>query len=202
MSYNNQIDLIKALKGGEEKAFIYAVETYSKSLFAYALTLTNDEAMAQDILQNVFLRTWEQRKRIIIKKSVQNYLFKSVYHEFINQYKKNRSHLLLEQKYYDALDKVVLEVDDTFFKKAIELITTEIQNLPPKCKEVFLLSRKEGLTNIEIANYLNISIKSVEAHITKAFSNMKSRTGDKIGSFLFLIFGTLKNQVLTNTYGF
>ncbi len=195
MPYKNQNDLIKAIKQGEERAFVYALEAYNKPLFAYALSLTNDEAMAQDILQNVFLKTWEQRKKITIKKSVLNYLFKSVYHEFINQYKKNKSHLLLEQKYYEALEKVATDEDDSFFKKAIERITAEIQNLPPKCKEVFLLSRKEGLTNVEIANYLNISIKSVEAHITKAFSMIRKRIGDKIGGFLFLLFRKQKSKL-------
>ena len=193
MRYKNQEDLIEAIKRGEESAFVYALETYNKPLFAYALTLTKDEAMAQDILQNVFLKTCEQRKKININKSVQNYLFKSVYYEFINQYKKNKSSLLLEQKYYDALVKVVTEEDDTFYKKAIELITTEIQKLPPKCKEVFLLSRKEGLTNIEIANYLNISIKSVEAHITKAYSSIRKKANKKLKQVLFLLFGTHLN---------
>ncbi|MCA9747632.1 MAG: hypothetical protein KC414_00865 [Romboutsia sp.] len=67
----------------------------------------------------------------IIKNSLQNYFFKSVYHEFINQYKKNISDLLLEQKYYDALDKMVTEDDDSFSEKAIKYITAETQNLPP-----------------------------------------------------------------------
>ncbi len=191
--YNkNQKDLIEDIKQGKESAFVYALETYNKQLFAYALTLTNDEVMAQDILQNVFLKTWERRKKIVIKKSIQNYLFKFVYHEFINQYKKNKAHLLLEQKYYDALDKVVNQEDETFLQKAIDRIKVETQNLPPKCKEVFLLSRKEGLTNMEIANYLNISNKSVEAHITKAFSLIRNRIGNKVESFLFLLIGSLK----------
>lgn len=188
MHYKDQNDLIEAIKQGEESAFIYALETYNKPLFAYALTLTNDEPMAQDILQNVFLKIWEQREKINIKRSLQNFLFKSVYHEFINQYKKNKSYLLLEQKYYDALDKVVTEENDTFFKRAIDCITSEIQNLPPKCKEVFLLSRKEGLTNIEIAEYLDTSIKSVEAHITKAFKILRKTVDAKMQDILYFLF--------------
>jgi len=104
--------------------------------------------------------------------------------------------LLLEQKYYDALDKVVNEDENSFTEKAIKFITSEIQNLPPKCKEVFLLSREEGLTNIEIASYLNISVKSVEAHIHKGFSILRERLGDKVDSFLFLLFGTSKSSIL------
>ena len=53
-----------------------------------------------------------------------------------------------------------------------------------------MLSKQEGLTNIEIAEHLNVSIKSVEAHITKAFSILRKSIGDKMNEFLFLLFGT------------
>ena len=65
----------------------------------------------------------------------------------------------------------------------------EIENLPPKCKQTFLLSKKDGLTNIEIAEYLNVSVKSVEAHITKAYSIIRKKVGDKMNGVLFLLFG-------------
>lgn len=188
MIYNDENLLIEALKKGEEKAFVYVVETYNKPLYAYALTLAKDEAMAQDILQNVFLKAWEMRTKLNITKSLLNYLFRMVYNEFINQYKKQRSELLIEQKYYEALQKVEDEDESSFTEKAINYITSEIQNLPPKCKEVFIMSRKEGLTNMEIANYLNVSVKSVEAHIHKGFTVLRKRLGDKLDSFLFLLF--------------
>lgn len=189
MDYSNQTILINSLKKGKENAFVYIVDLYNQRLFAYAITLTNDQAMAQDILQNVFLKTWEQRKKINITSSLQNYLFKSVHNEFLNQYKKNKSTIILEQKYADALDKTIQGYDDNSLTKAIERITKEIQNLPPKCKEVFELSRKEGLTNIEISNHLKVSVKTVEAQITKAFSVLRKKLDNKIDLNLFLLFG-------------
>ncbi|CAN0596932.1 unnamed protein product, partial [Laminaria digitata] len=74
--------------------------------------------------------------------------------------------------------------------KIIERIGKEVQNLPPKCREVFILSRKDGLTNVEISDYLNISIKTVEAQITKAFSVLRNKLGDKYDTILFLVFDT------------
>ncbi|WP_430906059.1 RNA polymerase sigma factor [Maribacter sp. 2-571] len=190
MNYENPSHLLEALTKGEESAFIFLVDRYSQRLFAYAITLTNDEAMAQDILQNVFLRTWEHRKRMQVVVTLQNYLFKSVHNEFLNQYKRNRSKMVLEQKYFSALNNAAKSHDETSFAKVIEHIGKEIQQLPPKCKEVFLLSRKEGLTNIEIANYLNVSKKTVEAHVTKAFSILRKRLGDRVEVFLCLVFAT------------
>ncbi|MDT7828263.1 sigma factor-like helix-turn-helix DNA-binding protein [Pricia sp. S334] len=61
--------------------------------------------------------------------------------------------------------------------------------MPPKCREVFLLSRKEGLTNLEISEYLKVSIKTVEAHLTKAFEELRKKLGAEYRTFLFVLFG-------------
>lgn len=190
MNYDDNDLLIEQLQKGNEKAYIYLVDTYNKRLFGYALTLTNDHAQAEDILQNVFLKAWKQRKKIGIKSSLQNYLFKSVYNEFINQYKKKRSTMILEQKYFASLEKAININDDQSFEGLIARITLEIQSLPPKCREVFILSKKEGLTNIEISEYLNVSIKTVEAQITKAFGILRGRLDQKYKSIFIHIFGT------------
>ena len=189
MDNDETTELIERLKNGEEKAFIYLVDLYNRRLFGYALTLTNDHTLAEDILQNVFLCTWEKRKKLRITSSLQNYLFKSVYNQFINQYKKNRSTMVLEQKYFEALDKAVQKHDDISWEKLMARITLEIENLPPKCKEVLILSRKEGLTNIEISDYLKVSIKTVEAHLTKAFGVLRKKLGSEYRTFLFIFFG-------------
>ncbi|CAM3361746.1 RNA polymerase sigma factor [Zobellia roscoffensis] len=188
MSSKEDLFLIGRLKKGEEDAFIYLVDHYNKRLYGYALSLTNNHALAEDILQNVFLRTWEQRKKISITASLQNYLFKSVHNEFINQYKKKRSTMVLEQKYFNALDRATAAHDDVSLEKVISKIKKEIQKLPPKCREVFLLSRNEGLTNLEIAHHLNVSIKTVEAQITKAFSVLRKKLGTDYRSMLFILF--------------
>lgn len=94
----------------------------------------------------------------------------------------------MEKKYIDTLSTIV-EEDDNSLDKLITLVKQEIENLPPKCIQAFLLSKQEGLTNIEIAEYLNVSIKTVEAHITGAFSLLRKSIGNKTNSILFLLFG-------------
>lgn len=173
MNYTDQKTLIQSLKKGEQQAFIYIVNHYSKRLYGYALTLSNDRVQAQDIIQNIFLRIWEKRDTIDVRTSLQNYLFRGVYNEFLNLYKKQKSTMILEQKYFKSLEKATIEPNENNLKKVFEKMTIEIQKLPPKCREVFTLSRKEGLTNMEISIYLDLSIKTVEAHITKAFSILK-----------------------------
>ena len=130
---------------------------------------------ASDIVQNVFLKLWKRRESLNNTTKLNSLLYKSVYNEFIDQYRQTKKVILLEKKHIDLLSKVVDEEPDSNFDKLVKTINSEIDNLPPKCKEVVILSKKEGLTNIEIAEFLKISIKSVESHITKAYKIIKDR---------------------------
>jgi len=188
MNFNDNIVLINSLKNGEEKAYTFLLETYHRRLNAYALSLIGDPAMAEDIVQNVFLKTWQFRKKLNPKYSIQGFLYKSVYNQFINDYNKNKATIPLQAKYYEALYEEAEKTDEKSLERIITLISKEVEKLPPKCKQVFSLSKKEGLTNAEISEYLNISIKTVEAQITKAFLTLRKKLGNKIETSLFLFF--------------
>jgi len=180
--------LITALKKGDPKAYSYLVDTYHQKLCVYAHGLTRDRDTAEDIVQNVFVRVWRKRDKLKEEFSINSFLYRSVYNEFIDQYRKQKLVLPLEKKYIDALSSIV-EDDSSDLDRIMAIVKKEIQNLPPKCRETFLLSKQDGLTNIEIAEYLNVTVKSVEAHITKAFSILREKIGDKIDGVLFLLFG-------------
>lgn len=187
--FSDNSHLICALKKGDSKAYTFLVDTYHHKLCVYAYSLTNNHDTAEDIVQNVFIRIWKKRDRLKSNFSIKNFLYKSVYNEFIDHYRKQKFMFPLEKKYIDALTTLVENEDKHSIERLLKLVKQEIQNLPPKCKEVFLLSKKEGLTNIEIAEYKNVSIKSVEAHITKAFSILRKTVGDRTNGILFLLFG-------------
>ncbi|MFD2826626.1 RNA polymerase sigma factor [Leeuwenhoekiella polynyae] len=176
-----------ALKKGDKNAHAFLIEKYSPSLMGYVFSLTNDKASAKDILQNVFMKIWEKRERLAINTSLKSYLFKSAYNEFINHYKKESAIIKLEKKYHESLERVAKESDDESLEKIMSEIFNEIERLSPKCKEVFLLSRKDGLTNKEIAQYLNISVKTVEAQISKAFKTLRKKLEVKLYMMLFLL---------------
>lgn len=192
-SFLDNAQLITALKIGDSRAYTFLVDVYHHKLCVYASSLTNDPDLAEDIVQNVFVRVWKKRKNLKSDFSISSFLYRSVYNEFIDEYRKNRPVFRLEKKYIDALTSIVEENNNHSIDRLIKIVKKEIKNLPPKCKEVFLLSKEEGLTNIEIAEYKEISIKSVEAHITKAFSILRQSVGDKMNGVLFLIFGKQKS---------
>lgn len=199
--FSNDIELIRSLKSGDNKAYKFLLENYHKKLFTYALSLTNDHDLSEDIVQNTFINLWKNRANLKESFTVRNYLYRTVYNEFIDQYRKQKKVTTLEKKYIDALTYVLENESDSNLSKAIALVKKEIEKLPPKCKKTFLLSKQEGLTNIEIAEYLNVSIKSVEAHITKAFRILRSKLEDKLDAMLFLLF-TKRNEKVSNVFGF
>jgi RNA polymerase sigma-70 factor (family 1) len=191
--YHDNKILIESLRNGDESAFMYLIDMYHHQLCVYANGLIKNIYSSEDIVQNVFLKIWEQRTRLKSELSLKSFLYKLVYNEFINLYRKNQSLFSLEKSYHDALNAFVLEDDSESFHRVLNVVNKEIQNLPPKCKEVFILSKKEGLTNIEIAEHLNVSIKTVEAQITKAFSILRSTLEGKVKNILFLLFTKKSN---------
>lgn len=188
MDFQNNIYLIERLKKGEEKAYMFLLTQYHRSLHAYANTLVNNQSLAEDIVQNVFLKTWRFRKKLNPKYSIRSFLYKSVYNEFINTYKKDQAMMSLQLKYYESLSEIVEEIDEGSLSRMIDLVMGEIERLPPKCREIFTLSKKEGLTNHEISEHLSISMKTVEAQITKAFGIIRKRLDSGYETLLFFLF--------------
>ena len=191
-SYKDNAELIQHLQKGDENAYVYLVKTYHRPLFVYALSLTNDHDMAEDIVQDVFIKTWEFRLRLKSERNIKSFLYKITYNEFVNLYRKHQIVSELEKTYVEALDEAVDDTNAELLKQKIVILTESIDKLPEKCKEVFMLSKREGLTNIEISEYLNISSKTVEGHLTKAYSFLREQIGDKLKTILFLMFGIRK----------
>ncbi|RTE54302.1 RNA polymerase sigma-70 factor [Arenibacter aquaticus] len=193
MNSKRSLFLAKRLILGDEKAYDLLMDSYYQNLCTYAQSLCHDHSMAEDIVQNVFVTIWTNRKNINPKLSVKSYLYKSVYNEFINQYRKNKPVIYLEKKYFEAID-LVADIEPEELDGLINLMNAEIENLPSKCREIFLMNKKEGLTHTEISEYLNISIKTVEGHITRAFKILTEKLGSKVEAVLFILFSFKKEK--------
>ncbi len=178
---------VEKLKKGDYDAYTLLMNNYYKNLCGYANLFTKDPSKSEDIVQNVFVKLWVYRKKIDSNIPIKRYLHKSVYNEFIDQYRKNKSVISLEEKHLKAINTVI---DNNSFdiEKLMTRVNDEIEKLPEKCKRVFILNKKEGLTHDEIAEYLQISIKTVEGHITRAFKILNQKLGKKIKSILIILF--------------
>jgi len=180
--------LIDQLEKGNEKAFSFLVDNYNHRLCVYANSLVNDKVRAQDIVQNVFIKIWERREMLKNNLSIKGFMYRAVHNEFIDQYRSNKSLLALEKLYVDTILQFEKESESEKIEKIMKMVMCAINELPPKCQQVFLLSKKEGLDNIEIAEYLEISRKTVENQITKAFAILREKLGTKYETILMIIF--------------
>lgn len=187
--FSDNTILLESLKEGNEQAYTYLMDAYYHQLCLYADGLIRNIFAAEDIVQNVFVRLWVQRDKLKIDQSFKSFLYKSVYNEFIDQYRKNQLLSTVEKTYFETLNTFVMDDNSETFEQMLLVINKEIEKLPPKCKEVFILSKKEGLTNKEISEYLKVSVKAVEAQITKAFSLLSNSLDEKSRAFFFLLFG-------------
>ena len=186
-SQEQNID-IRAIQKGDRKVFATLIEIYYEETFWYAKSLSRNDALAKDLTQEVFYKLWSKRKKIKDEVVIKGWLFRSVRNKFLDHVKKNRRQTqLLETTLADTLDTFIQRHNDEGMSKKLAIIEKEIQNLPKKCHEVFLLSKKEGLTNNEIAEHLGISLKTVEGHLTKALKTLKEKVIEKI-QLLFMIF--------------
>ena len=180
---------LKRLEKGDEEAYMHLVDTYYDSLFDYAKNLSRDAYRADDIVQNVFIGMWENRRNLKKILKLKPYLFKSAYNEFITLNHKDVATTALEKKYIEEMDAYLTQEDGDRFERLMELVKREIEQLPPKCRETFLLSRREGLSYVEIARYLKVSQKTVEHHMSNAFRILREKIGEKTDMFLFLFVG-------------
>lgn len=180
-------NLARNVKSGDQISFDILIEKYYASLCAYAYSLTHDKFSAEDLVQNVYAELWIKRANINPQLSIKSYLYNSVYNNFVDEYRKKKPIVYLEKKYIEALDNVIEDESKDLGKLFIQL-EKEISKLPPRCRRIFLLNKKDGLTHLEISEYLQISIKTVEGHITRAFKLLQERLGEQTETVLFLLF--------------
>ncbi|MAW95405.1 MULTISPECIES: RNA polymerase sigma factor [unclassified Leeuwenhoekiella] len=189
--YENEAVLVTDLRKGEESAYVYLMDSYHHKLCLYAYSFCKDRSLAADMVQNVLLRLWKKRTSLKINSSLRSFLYRSVYNEFLDQYKHRKFILNLEKEYMTAVN-TLLDEEESNLDRLIHQVKKEIENLNPRCKEIFLLSKHEGLTNLEIAEHLNLSVKTVENQMTRAYSQLREKVGEKLQSILFLLFGISK----------
>ncbi len=161
--------LLEQLKQGDEDAYFKIFEGNWERLYSIAKRILNDSEAAKDIVQEVFLNLWEKREERNIK-NLEHYLARAVKFASLNVIRNNHFKHAEEISQDINLVSVNNELEYKEFESNVNLV---IASLPERCKEVFLLSREEELTNSEIAKNLNLSQRTVETHISNALKHLR-----------------------------
>jgi len=172
--YNNEKKLLSDLKKGEILSYNFLFDRYYNQLCIYVLKMSDDLAIAEDVVQEVMVTIWQKKAEIKVKSSLKNYLYKSAYHAFLHHIRKEKKNIdMLEELKWKSLLEVNNEIEENVFEERLKKINAAIEGLPPKCRHAFELSRFEKLKYKEIASVMEISPKTVEIHISKALSILK-----------------------------
>lgn len=169
-------DLLARLKNADEKAFTQIFEMNVKKVYQFVLSYIKEKTEAEDITQNVFIKIWEKKLLINIDKSFEGFIFTIAYRLVIDYFRKNSAHLHSTTIMGLAEESIASQVnsDDLLKRHCLEsLYEKALKSLPARRKEIFLLSRHNGLSNKQIAEQLGLSIKTVENQMTAALSSLK-----------------------------
>lgn len=184
MNYDNKI--IELIREGDIKAFNVLFKSVYLLLYIYCRKFIPDAEDAKDILQNVFLRFWERRKDIDIRTSLNAYLYKAVQNECLNYLRSTKCFDSFQLEKSQISELGIIEENTPYLScivSEIECIADNtIEELPNQCKLIFKLSRVNGLKNQEIANELNISVRTVETQIQRALKILRGRLKDYLSS--------------------
>lgn len=163
--------LIRDVQCGDEHAFTILVRSYLVSLYRFAYTITRDAQLADDVAQDVFVQLWERRIQLDIRGSVKSYLFQSTRNRALNALRHERSQHRIEDLLH--LEQVHLSLGATADEELdreemAEIIQHTLSALPPRTREIFLLSREHGMTYPDIAETLGIGIPTIHNQMSRA----------------------------------
>lgn len=195
MEINQENDLFKRVQRGDIDAFEKLYVDMHPRLYAFSRKFIDDNELARDLVQEIFSDLWENRQLTSIKTSVSAYLFRMLHNRCLNYIRDKK----VRDKYSSYMDIKLKEAElfffdqdqesykSIFFKEVEEIYKTSIQNLPEGCRQIFLLSRMHGLSNKEIAEKLDISVRTVENQIYRALKTLKENLKDYLVLFPFLL---------------
>jgi RNA polymerase sigma-70 factor (ECF subfamily) len=179
--------VLTALQEGNETAFEMLFRTYYSSLCRYACSFLHDKAEAEEVVQSAFITVWDKRSSLTIQISMKSYLYRMVRNGCLNVVKhehvkkQHANHALLGgEPVHDSVAQSVVA------SELEEKIVVAMKALPEQCRIVFQLSRFEELKYAEIADQLQISVKTVENQMGKALKIMRVQLKEYLP--LFLIF--------------
>ena len=172
--------MIKGIRAGKENTYAMLFDRFYRPLSVFASNYTDDLETAKEIVQDLFVSIYENRKSLVITTSLKSYLFQSVRNRCLNHIKHiqvERKHLQQVFQDQESTEDLNAKIEETELEYRIFQIISE---LPPKCQEIFRMSRVKGIKNKEIADHLHISIRTVETQISNALKALREKLGDEL----------------------
>ncbi|MBI9063764.1 MAG: RNA polymerase sigma-70 factor [Marinilabiliaceae bacterium] len=180
-------EIIKGLIKEDAKAFEDLYKMYGRRLYVFAFDYLKSKDDAEEVVQEVFVKIWEKRFQLKQQESIRGYIFTIAYNAirkaFVKKGREEKNIQLFTQSLLNDSDDSQSEINYSEMMLKIDQI---VDQMPDRRREVFNLSKKEGLTNSEIATYLNLSEKTVKNQITLAFQTIREQLKNSLPVILFI----------------
>jgi RNA polymerase sigma-70 factor, ECF subfamily len=180
--------LIESIKNGDKKAFGFLFSKYYSSLWKYARNLVKNDATAEDLVMDLFVKFWETAPKLNFTSSLSGYLFKSLHNHCINYL--TRDHIKFPDLNQEVIRNLEVTIPDDKSDDLLEGITNDelfnkievaVAKLPEACQRIFIMSRFEDLSHDEISNRLNISKNTIKVQICRALHKIHHEMrGEKV----------------------
>jgi len=167
-------DITRRIRQGDKGQFELLFRSSYISLVRYAKTLIKDHDTAEEIVQDLFFRLWQNKEKLKIESSLNGYLFRSVHNRCLHYIEHNRVvERHAEEMAYQQPESQESPSDILHYKELQAKIASILERLPERCGKIFYMSRFEGLKYTEIAEKLSVSIKTVESNMGRALKEFR-----------------------------
>lgn len=191
----NEIELFAQLAEGNEHAFVEIYWHFTKRLYPFVLKMVHDEQIAEEIIQDVFVQIWEKRVMFAGIEYPTSYLFNIASNRALNYLKREKNHARILESYARTNSELSNETENFIsLKERSEIITEAIAGLPEQRRIIFELSRKDGLTNEQIAERLNLSRQTVKNQLVHALKQIRAFMERREGLFSFALYFLLTRK--------
>jgi len=183
--------LLELASTGDTEAFTQLFSLYKDKLYSFTLRLTGCKEKAKDIVQDVFLKLWQNYTTLNTIENFSSYIFKLAHNQFLNAAKRMANETLIISKIQSRTDAYNAPPDEKLEYKEVENLLNEVlQKLPPQQKLIFKLSREQGLKHEEIAKQLQISPSTVKNHLVQSLKTIRKHLSsnlDVAGLYFFIV---------------
>ena len=182
----SDIKLIEKVRKGDVEAFDHIFNKYGDRLFGFALSYLKSREETEELVQNVFLKIWENKSNLKKESSLKSYLFTIAYHEMCQIFRKKQIHEKFLTDSRSADDSTVNLDEQMEYKATLEQVEKLIGKLPEKQRIIFEKSRKEGKSTKEIAREMNLAPGTVDNQISAALKFLRKHVAES--NFAMLLF--------------
>jgi len=163
----NEEDLLPQIAAGDSHAFKILYSQYKDRLYGFLYQLTKSHSVSEDLLQDTFMRIWEERRRLAEVRDFKAYVFAMVKHRALNSLKRiSREELLIRRIAHHTNGEDHSTESNVSYNELKRKIDGVVRRLPPQQRTVYQMSREQGLRQEEISYRLNVTVATVKKHLT------------------------------------